>query len=371
MRFTVTRNSIMNAVKEMLLAISPKPTLQVMSDVKFTKTDGNSFIVSATDSEVFLSDTISLIEIDEPSDFLVNASDLLRALTNVPEQPLKFEVSENELVCRYHGGKFKIPHDGANADSWPMFPDYDLNAEDTLQSALASRTLQYATANASKYVSTNTIHPTMCGMCLAFLGDRIDYVATDGHALFKLSEKKESNIKENIVLSSRVMGVISKLTMQSDDITIVANKTNIFFQIGDTELIARRVEGRYPAYDRVIPATMEINAEFATADMISAIKRVSVMSSTENVLNMRFDDSNIHIEASDLTFSKEASEDVCAHCTGNLKVGYKSNLLLNVLSLLGETATMQLVNNTMPCKFTEKTEYGDLTCVVMPVMINT
>lgn len=368
MKFTITRNSLVVAVKEMMLAIPKKPTIPVCSCIKFSTANDKQITLQATDSEVFLSRNVDALEIFDAVDFLVDAADFMMAMVNIPEQPLSFEVKDESIVCRYHGGKFKIHCSESNVQFFPAWPVYD--DDDVMKSSISTDIFQIALSEAQPFAAVGGVRPLMNCVCINFMGDYIDFVATNGHALYKCQVAGGHTDKPDaVVVNSHIAGILGKLKTSSSTIGIVANKTNAFFAMGDTTLIARRIEGRYPAYDRVIPDDSETAAEFSVEDMISAIRRVSPMADMNMAVTFDIDGDKITVESCDNNKNKHAEEVV--NCTSeiHMNVCYKVDLLLNCLSLLGESAKMMLTESKHPCKFTHKTGHGTITCIAMPLLI--
>lgn len=368
MKVQITRNSLYSAVVNMGLAINPKPALEVMSNIKFSD-NGNELILQSTDSEVHLKMFLPCIEVSDGSmEFCVDASRIKNALANIPEQPIVITVNETELKCKYKGGSFKLPLDSAKPSCFPMFPEAgEVSTSVSAKAELMSRIIREGVS----FTSVDPLRPVLCGMCFNISPEGTDIVATNGYCMMLTKIRVKSDKKETFVISRNGLNVVSKLfAKENGNMEISSSGNNVFIECGNVMMSCRKVDGRFVNYNSVIPSNPNIIAEYEKADMVSAIKRVSVMANDEGQIVLDVSEGKVTVSSENIDFSTSAQEEVSAKCDGNLRVGYKADVLQNVLSLLSGTAKMQLISNAAPCLFREKREYCEITAIAMPIMIN-
>ena len=59
-------------------------------------------------------------------------------------------------------------------------------------------------------------------------------------------------------------------------------QNQVVFRFGDTTFISRLIEGRFPNYEQVIPKEQKTTAQINRAELLSALKRVSLLTSQDN-----------------------------------------------------------------------------------------
>ena len=114
--------------------------------------------------------------------------------------------------------------------------------------------------------------------------------------------------------------------------TVTLGKRHILFEIGDTQLICRRLEGEFLDYKNAIPRKNPIQIVAETKALIESIDRVSVVISDKLKSPVRclFDHDKVMLSAK--TGNGEA-KDVC-RVSGDgdkLEIGFNNRYLLDAL----------------------------------------
>ena len=90
----------------------------------------------------------------------------------------------------------------------------------------------------------------------------------------------------------------------SEDITIENDGHTIRFTSGETELICKQVEGRFPNYNAVIPKNNPFFVVFDKKEMLDILRRVSLFSSNaSNLVEIKKNGMFLTVSASDEDFA--------------------------------------------------------------------
>ena len=127
MRFTLSSTALSNKLSALSKVINSKNALPILGDFVFEISD-NTLYLTASDSENVMKTQINLTESDGQCRFAIGNHDLLEAVKGFSEQPITFDVNEEQTVVKisYQNGLFNLPID--NADEFPMTQPVSENA---------------------------------------------------------------------------------------------------------------------------------------------------------------------------------------------------------------------------------------------------
>jgi len=160
-------------------------------------------------------------------------------------------------------------------------------------------------------------------------------VAVDGFRLAFRREKLEKleGGAFSFVCPGSALSEVKSICGDTEDlVTVTLGKRHILFEIGDTQLICRRLEGEFLDYKNAIPRKNPIQIVAETKALIESIDRVSVVISDKLKSPVRclFDHDKVMLSAK--TGNGEA-KDVC-HVSGDgdkLEIGFNNRYLMEAL----------------------------------------
>jgi DNA polymerase-3 subunit beta len=210
--------------------------------------------------------------------------------------------------------------------------------------------------------------------------DNITFVATDAHKLVRYRRTDvASPSAASFILPKKPLNLLKNLLGGAANDAVLKidfNKTNALFAFGNTTLICRLIDGKYPNYEAVIPKENPNQLVVDRLAILGSIKRVSIFSNkTTHQVRLRISGSELHISAEDLDFANEANERLTCQYTGeDMEIGFNSRFLVEMLNNLqsDEIHLEMSAPNRAGLVFPGKTESEgeDILMLVMPVMLN-
>ncbi len=157
----------------------------------------------------------------------------------------------------------------------PSFPE----VEDEQFVVLQQRTLREMIEQCAFAVSTNEARPVHTGALFEIGGGRLTMVAVDGFRLAVRREPLEKASGEfSFVAPGSALNEMKSICADTEDlVTVMLGRRHILFEVGDTELICRRLEGEFLDYRNAIPRKNPIVVTAETRALINCIDRVSVV----------------------------------------------------------------------------------------------
>ena len=371
MKFIVSSSNLLKNIQILGGILNTNNTLPILDFFLF-EISNNSLNITASDLETTLSANIE-IESTETKTIAVPAKLLLDTLKTFPEQPLTFNILENNIIeISSNHGKFALAY--ANGDEFPK----TIEISDPSSSNISSNVL-YEAINTTIFASGNDdLRPVMSGVFFQFSEQNSTFVATDAHKLVRYvrNDFKSDKLVE-FIMPKKPLNILRGILDNSKfDVKIEFNESNAKFTFSNLSLTCRLIDGKYPNYEAVIPKE---NPNVLTIDrslFLNSTKRVSIFSNkTTHQIRLKIKGNELIISAEDLDYSNKAEERLeCNYNGDDIEIGFNSRFLTEMLSNLStdeiqlELSLPNRAGILTPTK--SKSDDEEITMLVMPVMLN-
>lgn len=255
-------------------------------------------------------------------------------------------------------------------DDYPALPEI----EEEFSLSLPQKTLRSMIEGTSFAVSTNEARPIHTGSLFEVSATHLTMVAVDG---FRLAIRKEPLPDSqrggfSFVAPGSAINEVQKICGDVEDsVTLLLGKRHVMFQIGDTELICRRLEGDFLDYKNAIPRRNAILLKADTKQFIQSIDRVSVMISEKLKSPVRCHFGNNQVSLSAKTGNGDAN-DICP-LTGDgqdLVIGFNNRYLMDALRHApADEVTIELNTSVSPAIIVPTEGEEHFLYMVLPVRL--
>lgn len=289
-------------------------------------------------------------------------------MRRMPDDMVSITVNDN-LMVRLTCGEADFEISAMSADD---FPDLPVVEEETSLS-IRQNVFRAMIDETVFSVSTNEARPVHTGALFETEGNRLTMVAVDG---FRLALRREELLSANGTMSFITPGAalneVKNICADTDDpVTVTLGKRHILFEIGDTELICRRLEGEFLNYRKAIPMDNPTRITVDCREMLNSLDRVSVVISEKlkAPVRCRFERDRVFLSAR--TGSGEA-RDMCqtAGDGGNLEIGFNNRYLMEALRHApADTVEIQLNTGVSPAIIVPTDGEEHFLYMVLPVRL--
>lgn len=368
MKFNVASGELVKSLSAVAGAVPAKATLAILEMVLFESENGK-LKLSATDLEVSIIKYIDA-DIEVEGSVAVPARRLLETLRQLPDIPVYFEVDERfNVQFKTDKGSYRLA--GEHGDEFPAMPDMS----ESVIIETSTDIIQNAIQKTSFAVSNDDLRPAMMGVYFDIDTESSKVVATDGHRLVKMTTTElTADQAIDFIVPDKALNLTLK-SLDALDCTLSISEEHISLQSGNTRIIARLINQKYPNYDTVIPQDNERLLTVNKDQMLSTVKRVAIFSSsTTRQIRLKLGQEEVTINAEDIDMSSEARETIEAEYSDEpMEIGFNAKYLLDVLSnvddqeVLMEFSTPNRAGIVKPAKQQPQSE---ILMLVMPVMLN-
>ncbi len=374
MKFVVSSTELLKHLNAISRVISSKNTLPILDNF-LLKLEGKTLLITASDLETTLITKIELENSAEDGLIAIQAKIMLDTLKEFPEQPLTFNVDSETMGVEIlsSNGKFSIV--GQNGSDFPVLPKLaenhnEISLPHDLLLAGINKTL-FATAD-------DELRPVMNGIYVELTPEEVSFVASDAHKLvrYKRNDVKYSEVASFILPKKPASLLKSLLPREDSDVKLEFDEKNAFFTLNGFKMVCRLVEGKYPAYNSVIPLNNPNELVIDRVEFFTTLKRVSVFANqASNLVRLKLTPTELIVSAQDIDFAISAVETIkCEYDGQPMEIGFKSTFLVEILSnLSSEDVRLKLSDPSragllLPAE--KELEYEDILMLLMPMMIN-
>ena len=313
--------------------INSKNALPILGDF-LVETKGDVILVTASDSEQWLSLKCHIVSCDCEMRFCVPSADFLKAIDNLNDVvvTLTLDESTHTITCDYGNGKFTMPYE--NADEFPLA---NMDTTDSKDFIVDGKKILKAIELTGFATANDELRPVMNGIHFDFFADGMACATSDGHKLARYKDKSVlldvGETTPNFTLPKKPSNILLTILSAIDgDIKISFNDKAISVNNKDFKLSARLLDFKYPNYDAVIPKSSPVTVTADKNSLLNALKRVLPMANDSSYLvELDFSNGQVVVSAKDIDFSKSASETVTCDCDAELKIGFKGSTLIEIL----------------------------------------
>lgn len=254
--------------------------LPILNHLLISAENGGLKIIS-TDLEMAVSTWLSG-KIIQPGNLTVPARLLSQFINNLPNKKVDFEVKNKILKVECENIKASI--NGLDPQDFPIIP----KIKNTEALVINSQVLKKALSEVVGVAAFSDARPEITGVAVKIEPEVIKFAATDS---FRLAEKTLSLKKEKIsfdiaklkpgtiiIPAKTINELIRILGSNNFPIKIIIDPTQILFDLKETQLISRLIDGQFPEYEAVIPQEFETSVVCSKQDLEEAVRLASFFS---------------------------------------------------------------------------------------------
>lgn len=365
MRFTCEKNALSAGLSIAGRTVAVKSSLSVIEGILCRADTG--LTLTGYNMETAITHRIDA-DVHDPGECILPARLFADIVRRLPEGPVTVVVDEGYKVS-VRAGFAAFTISAENAEDYPVLPDVnDGKAVCIPQSAL--KELIGGTIFA---VSENQGRPIHTGVKFEVEDISVSAIAVDGFRLARRTYHTENRIGRQLAFVVPAAGLkeVEKLLTDDGDVAFTLGSKHILFQIGETTLVCRLLEGDFLDWRRVVPTENPIRLAVHVADLANSIERVGLIVSEKYKSPVRC---IFHQNEAELKTNTTigAAEDRCPFAGDgkDLEIGFNVRYLADALKAIpSEEVMLELSNGLNPMVFTPIDDKHDFAYMVLPVRI--
>ena len=366
MKLSTSRESLLKPLQAVIGVVERRQTMPVLANVLLHAAEG-VLSITATDLEVELVAKSEVDSVKEPGDITVPGRKLLDICRALPEGvDVSMNLKGDRLTVQ--SGRSKFVLSTLPAAEFPVVEDIEANRELTIGQSDLRRLLDKTHFS----MAQQDVRYYLNGLLLETGGGKLRAVATDGHrlALCDIALEGAESAGNQVIVPRKGVLELQRLLEGDEVVQIALGGNHIRVEVGNIRFTSKLIDGRFPDYDRVIPAT-ESNVLTGNREEIRhSLQRAAILSNEKyRGVRLVFNNGNIHVLANNPD-QEEAEDEVEVNYDGDsMEIGFNVNYLLDALAAVDEeTVEVGLVDPNSSCVVRAPGDESSL-YVVMPMRL--
>ncbi len=369
MKIICSKSDLINCIHTVQKAVSSRTTMDIITGILVKTLDENTLKLTATDLKLGIESQIPCRVIEEGS--IVLPSNIFGELIRkFPEEEITITTSKNNTaLIECDNSRFNIS--GMPSEDFPKLPDI---TEDKFVN-ISHNLFKTMVRQTNFAVSEDETRGILTGQLLEIKEDKIRLVALDGFRI-SIADGEAQNLKENdteIIIPGKTLNEFSKILSykDSDQFSISLTDNQILFDLGNTKVISRIIDGEYLRYEKVIPDEFKTIVTCDKNVIVDSIDRAYLLAKEEKgnyLIKIKIEGNNIIITSnSDIG---NVYEQIVVEKEGlDLEIAFNSRYILEALkSIESEKLTLKLISSLSPCIITPSDSTKQLN-MVLPVRL--
>jgi DNA polymerase-3 subunit beta len=345
MKIKIIRSKFIEGLKKVQNIVAGKGSLQIIQNAMLEAGDGKLSLVT-TDIDVSIKSTVEC-EVVEPGATTLPVKLLFSTISSCAEGVVELETDFQERA-RISAGSAAFKLSGMSVADFPALPSTD----DALAYTLPQATLREMLRKTSYAVSQDETRKTLKGVLMSFKDGKLTMVATDGRRLALVEHEIEfpAAAERDIILPSKVVSELQRSLSSDGEARITIEKTQVAFNLGETQIYSKLLDEIYPNYRQVIPQSCANKIEVDRKLLLDAIDRASVMMMEESSSTRLTFDSNQLLVSSVAADIGEAKDIVPIKYSGErIEIVFNPSYVKDPLKAIDEDEiTIELNNGSSP-----------------------
>lgn len=281
MKVKCDKETLLNGIQVVYSTTTLKSTLPILSNI-LLETKKDSIRLTATDLDIGIINDIG-VRIEMEGAVTIPAKRFFDIIKEIPsDKEIIIAAKKNNIVnIECENLFFKLI--GMPKEEFPRLPEFKDKDSIVMPQQLLKRMLT-VTAFAMSYDQTRYV---LNGSLFIIGPKTLKIVATDGRRLAAVEgavqiPKEFEKTPRNIVVPAKAVLELLRTLGSGSDVKIVFSENQALFNLGQTTIISRLIEGEFPKYEQVIPKELKDKLKVSRESLFLAVKRASILTSQES-----------------------------------------------------------------------------------------
>lgn len=366
MNIKINREQLLPTLNDLSGVVESRPTLAILANV-LINISPQELRLTTTDMEVELSAAIPG-EFGEIGEITVPARKFLDICRTLPEAAEMTMIVEDERV-NVSSGRSRFSLLSLPAQEFPRVEPGEADVRFSLPQNVFKSLLE----RSAFAMARQDVRYYLNGVLLEAENDKLRSVATDGHrlALCEVEAAVPGEEKRQLIVPRKgVHELLRVLDDSEDEMEIVMSGNHIRIIKGDLIFTSKLIDGKYPDYNRVIPALATVPVLAQREILKRSLSRASILSTDKYrgvKITLEEDKLKSHVHNPE---QEQAEDEIDVEYTGDkLEVGFNVSYLLDAVSIIQTDKVRLSISSPKSGCLVLPEEGEECKYIVMPLML--
>lgn len=363
MKFICEKTKLQEAISIAQKAVTGKSAMPVLQGLLITANE-NELTLIGSDIDLSIETKIKT-DVIQPGKIVVDAKLFGEIIRKLPNSSIEIStVNENSIEIICEKSKFTLIH--MNAEDFPALPSIN----ETIIFSVEQKTLKNMIKGTIFAIAQDETRPILTGVLFEAINKKLSLVALDGYRLALRREDIENDNVINAVIPGKTLNEVVKILEDDGYVNITFTTNHILFNIGETKVISRLLEGEFIKYTSIIPEEFNLKVTVKRDDLLSCIERASLVGKEGNTNLIKLD-----MQEEELTITSNSQlgnviEKLNIILQGQpLQIAFNSKYLIDLLKIIEDDEIyMEFSSSVSPCVVRSKKDDNSI-YLVLPVRL--
>jgi DNA polymerase III subunit beta len=191
-------------------------------------------------------------------------------------EPIDLELGDGETL-HIRSGRFESNIKGIAADDFPTVQ----TAGERPVTRIPQNVLRHALEETAFAAASDEARPILTGVLARFEGDQLTLAAADNYRIAVKTITILDPVEEtSVVIPARALHELSRVLTDTDDpvsVVLAHARNQILFHLEGVDLVSRLIDGQYPNYQSVLPASHSTRAVLDREELLRAVRPAALI----------------------------------------------------------------------------------------------
>ena len=372
MKFSMERSALLRAMSRAQSVVERRNTIPILANV-LIEAEGDQASFRATDLDIEVIDRATAM-VTRAGATTVPAHTLHEIARKLPDG------ATVELADDGQSGRLEV-RAGRSHFSLATLPreDFPMMASATYQTGFScpAPVLRRLFDKAKFAISTEETRYYLNGVYFHVAkgadGPVLRCVATDGHRLARIDAPLPGDAADmpGVIVPRKTVGELRKLLDDDEaEIAVSVSETKVRFATPEVTLTSKVIDGTFPDYSRVIPASNPRRMEVDAAEFAQAVDRVATVSSERSrAVKMVLEEDRLVLSVHAPDSGAADEELAVAYGDERLEIGFNAKYLLEIAGQVDRENAVFLFNSSGDPTLMREGNDESAVYVVMPMRV--
>ncbi len=339
MKFNIEKREISTLTTLVHRAASNKSTIPILSGLLISLSHDKGLTMTATDMEIGIKASTNNVDIIEEGSVLVNATYFSDFIKLLPDTIIAFELNRETSRLNISYGRSSSRINIYQEKEYPELPISKMEYKFSIPQDILKEGLKKTSFAAAQ----NHFRQVFTGVLFDIFEDGVvKIIASDTHRLayytYNLGQTDLEPLK--FVIPVRTVNELLRfLDDSSEKIDVAISENNVIFYKENFILLSRLIEGQYPNYETVIPASFSTEVNIKTAILASSLGRAKIMPTDDKFQIQHVQFSIMENEALLNSYSESMGEiseiidEIQIEGEKDIKIAFNTNYFLDAVKI--------------------------------------
>lgn len=345
MNIICSKQKLQEGISIVTKAITGKTTMPVLEGIYIEATK-NGLTLIGSDMDVSIETKIEA-DVMQEGKIVIDAKIFSEIIRKLPNSDVKIEIVEDDRVqIACEKSLFNVVF--MNQADYPALPN--INEDITVE--VPQNLLKNMIKGTSFAIAQDEARPILQGILFEVKNKHLNLVALDGYRLAVRTELLDIDDNIEVVIPGKTLNEVSKILEDNSDIVkITFTNNHILFNLNNTKIISRLLDGKFVNYASLLPSEYKLLVNVNKQELQNGLERASLMAKDGNSNLIRLDIQDETVIISSNSQLGKVREEVVINLQGEeIQIAFNSRYLLDVLkSMEDENIILEMTSSVSPC----------------------